>query len=245
METLHVPDFRQQHQSSSETDARNAVKSLQQLFKSKRADAEAFLTECFKMLLTLHQKFVNEKTERDVSMIEGFGSLLSQIAAAPAFKRHAVKCKMRFYPVHAPGSVSDDLGFTADKVSQPQILFAGDVNWNERVIGKFTGQFAAVDSIVFSVSFLPAGRDISRIDDNIVYANLLEFPMKVETAKAASYPKTRMRVKFLFLRREETILAGNFIGLDHLQTVDLAPIGPSSSPNSGIQAQKGLRRKAE
>jgi hypothetical protein len=53
-----------------------------------------------------------------------------------------------------------------------------------------------------------------------------------------------MRVKFLFLRREETILAGNFIGLDHLQTVDLAPIVPSSSLNSGIQTRGVLRRKA-
>jgi len=47
------------------------------------------------------------------------------------------------------------------------------------------------------------------------------------------------------LRRKETISAGNFIGLDHLQTVSLTLIVPSSSLNSGIQAQKGLRRKAE
>jgi len=44
-----------------------------------------------------------------------------------------------------------------------------------------------------------------------------------------------MRGKFPFLRREETISAGNFIGWDHLQTVNLAQIVPSSSLNSGIQ----------
>jgi len=59
-----------------------------------------------------------------------------------------------------------------------------------------------------------------------------------------SYPKTRMQAKSPFLRRKETILAGNFIGLDHLQTVDLAPIMPSSILNSGIQTRGVLRRKA-
>jgi len=53
-----------------------------------------------------------------------------------------------------------------------------------------------------------------------------------------------MRVKFLFLRRKEMILAGNFIVWSHLQTVDLAPIMPSSSLNSGIQTRGSLRRKA-
>ena len=59
-----------------------------------------------------------------------------------------------------------------------------------------------------------------------------------------SYPKISLRVKFLFLRREETILAGIFVERDHLQTVDLASIVPSSSLNSGIQTRGILRRKA-
>ncbi|OQC15780.1 MAG: hypothetical protein BWX73_01155 [Lentisphaerae bacterium ADurb.Bin082] len=49
--------------------------------------------------------------------------------------------------------------------------------------------------------------------------------------------------KFPFLRREETISAGNFIGRSRLQTMNLAPIVPSFSLNSGILTQKGLRRK--
>jgi len=46
------------------------------------------------------------------------------------------------------------------------------------------------------------------------------------------------------MRKKKTISAGNFIEWDHLKTVVLAPIVPSSSLNSGIQTQKGLRRKA-
>jgi hypothetical protein len=53
-----------------------------------------------------------------------------------------------------------------------------------------------------------------------------------------------MQAKFPFLRRKETISAGNFIGRDHLQTVDLSPIVPSSILNSGIQTRGILRRKA-
>jgi hypothetical protein len=46
------------------------------------------------------------------------------------------------------------------------------------------------------------------------------------------------------MRRKEAISAGIFIGRDHLQTVNLAQIVPSSSRNSGIQTQGTLRRKA-
>jgi len=63
-------------------------------------------------------------------------------------------------------------------------------------------------------------------------------------ALGPSYPKTRMQAKSPFLRRKETISAGNFIGRNHLQTVNLAPIMPSSSLNSSVQIQKSLRRKA-
>jgi len=59
-----------------------------------------------------------------------------------------------------------------------------------------------------------------------------------------SYPEIHLRGKFLFMRKKETISAGIFIKRDHLQTVDLAPIVLSSSLNSGIQTQGGLRCKA-
>jgi len=65
---------------------------------------------------------------------------------------------------------------------------------------------------------------------NIVLNFLAEYP---------SYPKIHLQAKFPFLRREETISAGNFIGRSRLHTMDLAPIGPSSSLNSGIQTQGG------
>ena len=55
------------------------------------------------------------------------------------------------------------------------------------------------------------------------------------------YPKIHQRAKFPFLRRKETISAGIFIGWDHLQTVNLAPIVPTSILNFGIQTQGGLR----
>ena len=63
-------------------------------------------------------------------------------------------------------------------------------------------------------------------------------------ALTPSYPKTRMQAKSPFLRRKETISAGIFIGRNHLQTMNLAPIVPSSCLNSGIQTQGTLRRKA-
>jgi len=46
------------------------------------------------------------------------------------------------------------------------------------------------------------------------------------------------------MRREETILAGSFIGRDPLQTVNLALIALASSLDTGIQTQDVFRRKA-
>jgi hypothetical protein len=81
-------------------------------------------------------------------------------------------------------------------------LFPGwNIEWGQTPIRQFFGYFAAITVIALVCFLFRGNRDVSRVDNNIIDAELNQFPMSPKTAKSSLIDTIIVSMRVVFVQK--------------------------------------------